>query len=62
MSLSIGYVGSRATHLPGFLDANLVGQAPHGLRSFNITNADGSSKQITVPYYLGPLPTDLSCL
>jgi hypothetical protein len=52
MSLSIGYVGSRATHLPVFLDANLVGQTPHGLRSFNITNADGSSKQITVPYYL----------
>ncbi len=52
MSLSLGYVGSRATHLPVFLDANLVGQSPHGLRTFNVTNAAGIVKQITVPYYL----------
>jgi hypothetical protein len=52
ISLSIGYVGSRAVDLPVFLDANLVGQTPHGLRSFNITNPNGTVKLVTVPYYL----------
>ena len=52
MTLSLGYVGSRATHLPVFLDANLVGQTPHGQRSFNVTDKQGNAKQITVPYYL----------
>jgi hypothetical protein len=51
-SLSIGYVGTRALHLPVFLDANLVGQTPHGIRTYNVTNADGSTRQLTVPYYL----------
>ncbi len=51
LTLSVGYVGTRATHLPVFLDANLVGQTPHGLRTFNLTDTAGT-KQITVPYYL----------
>ena len=52
LSLSVGYVGSRALRLPVFLDANLVGQTPHGLRSFNITYPNGTTSLVTVPYYL----------
>ncbi len=52
MSLSVGYVGSRALRLPVFLDANLVGQTPHGVRSFNVTQPNGTTKLVTVPYYL----------
>jgi Carboxypeptidase regulatory-like domain/TonB dependent receptor len=52
MSLSVGYVGSRALRLPVFLDANLVGQTPHGTRSFNVTYPNGTTKLVTVPYYL----------
>jgi hypothetical protein len=52
MSLSLSWVGSRAQRLPVFLDANLVGQTKHGVRSFNITQSDGTVKLVTVPYYL----------
>jgi hypothetical protein len=52
MSLSVGYVGSHALRLPVFLDANLVGQTPHGTRAFNITYPNGVTKLVTVPYYL----------
>lgn len=51
-SLSVGYVGSRALHLPVFLDANLVGQTPHGIRTYNVTDANGATRLMTVPYYL----------
>ncbi len=50
-SLSIGFVGSRGLRLPVFMDANLVGQTPHGLRSFNVTDK-GTTNLVTVPYYL----------
>ena len=53
MSLSVGYVGTRAMRLPVFLDANLVGQTPHGEASYNVVNASGNFvKQLTVPVYL----------
>jgi len=52
LTLSLGYVGSRALHLPVFLDANLVGQKPSGIRTYNVTDANGNTKQMTVPYYL----------
>lgn len=52
MSLQVGYVGSHALRLPVFLDANLVGQTPHGTRAFNITYPNGTTKLVTVPYYL----------
>jgi len=52
MSLQIGYVGSHALRLPVFLDANLVGQTPHGTRAFNIAYPNGTTKLVTVPYYL----------
>jgi Carboxypeptidase regulatory-like domain/TonB dependent receptor len=52
VTLTIGYVGSRALRLPVFLDANLVGQTPHGMHSFNVTNKNGTTSMITVPYYL----------
>jgi len=56
LSLSIGYVGTRGMRLPVFLDAQLVGQTPHGERSYNVLNSSGSLvKQLTVPVYL---PTD----
>jgi hypothetical protein len=52
LSLSVGYVGSRALRLPVFVDANLVGQTPHGVRSFNVTHPNGTTSLLTVPYYL----------
>ncbi len=56
MSLSVGYVGTRGMRLPVFVDANLIGQKPSGVRSYNVLSASGSLvKQITVPVYR---PTD----
>ena len=56
VSLAVGYVGSRALRLPVFLDANLIGQTPHGIRTYNIATAAGptgtNTGQITVPVYL----------
>ena len=52
MSLSIGYVGTRGMRLPVFIDANLVGQTPHGSKSYNVIDASGHLiKQLTVPVY-----------
>jgi hypothetical protein len=53
MSLTLGYVGTRGMRLPVFVDANLIGQTPHGLRSYNVLDASNNLiKQITVPVYL----------
>jgi hypothetical protein len=53
ISLSVGYVGTRALRLPVFLDANLVGQTPHGSATYNIQDASNNVlSQITVPVYL----------
>jgi hypothetical protein len=53
MSLSVGYVGTRALRLPVFIDANLVGQTPHGLATYNVQDASNNiTSQITVPVYL----------
>jgi hypothetical protein len=53
MSISVGYVGTRGMRLPVFLDANLVGQTPHGVKSYNILDANNNLvKQLTVPVYL----------
>ena len=52
MSLSIGYVGTRGMRLPVFIDANLLGQKPSGVRSYNVLDASGNLvKQLTVPVY-----------
>ena len=56
MSLSVGYVGTRGMRLPVFIDANLLGQTPHGLRTYNVQDINNTvTKQLTVPVYL---PTD----
>jgi hypothetical protein len=56
LSLSIGYIGTRGMRLPVFLDSQLIGQTPHGIKSYNVLDANGSLiKQMTVPVYL---PTD----
>ena len=53
MSLSVGYVGTRGMRLPIFIDANLLGQTPHGLRSYNVLDGSGAVvRQLTVPVYL----------
>ena len=53
MSLAVGYVGTRALRLPVFLDANLVGQTPHGMPTYNVQDASNNiTSQITVPVYL----------
>jgi hypothetical protein len=56
MSLSLGYVGTRGMRLPVFVDSNLIGVKPSGLRSYDVLDASGNLlKQLTVPVYL---PTD----
>ena len=56
MSVSVGYVGTRGMRLPVFVDANLLGQPPHGLRTYNVQDINNNViKQLTVPVYL---PTD----
>ena len=53
MSLSVGYVGTRALRLPVFVDANLIGQTPHGTRTYDVLNAQNAIiKTLTVPVYL----------
>jgi hypothetical protein len=55
IALSVGYVGTRGMRLPIFVDANLVGQTPHGLRTYNVLDATanhGIVSQLTVPVYL----------
>jgi hypothetical protein len=53
MSLSVGYVGTRALRLPVFVDSNLIGRTPSGIHSYNVLNASGAVlKQLTVPVYL----------
>jgi hypothetical protein len=53
LSLTLGYVGTRGMRLPVFLDANLIGQTPHGQRSYNVLDANNNLiKQLTVPVYL----------
>jgi hypothetical protein len=52
MSLSIGYVGTRGMRLPVFIDANLLGQKPSGIRSYNVLDSSSTLvKQLTVPVY-----------
>jgi hypothetical protein len=56
MSLSVGYVGTRGMRLPFFVDANLVGQTPHGVKTYAVQDANNNvTRLITVPVYL---PTD----
>jgi hypothetical protein len=53
MSLSVGYVATRGMRLPVFVDANLLGQTPHGLRTYNVQDINNNvTKQLTVPVYL----------
>ena len=53
MSLSVGYVGTRGMRLPVFVDANLVGQTPHGSRTYNVLDTSAHVvQQLTVPVYL----------
>jgi hypothetical protein len=56
LSLQIGYVGTRGMRLPVFLDANLVGQTPHGQGYYLVQDANNHiTKTIDVQVYL---PTD----
>jgi hypothetical protein len=52
VTMSVGYVGSRALRLPVFVDANLIGQTPHGLRTYSVTNSAGAVSALTEPFYL----------
>lgn len=55
LSLMVGYVGTRGMRLPVFVDANLVGQKPSGLRTYNVlsgvNNTGTVTRQLTVPVY-----------
>ena len=56
ISLSVGYVGTRGMRLPVFVDAQLIGQKPSGIKTYNQVDANGNLvQQMTVPVYL---PTD----
>jgi len=53
MSLQVGYVGTRGMRLPVFIDANLVGQTPHGTKSYAVQDANNNLiETLTVPVYL----------
>jgi hypothetical protein len=53
LSLQVGYVGTRGMRLPVFLDANLVGQTPHGQGYYLVQDAHNNvTKTIDVPVYL----------
>jgi hypothetical protein len=53
MSVQVGYVGTRGMRLPVFVDANLLGQTPHGLSTYTVQDANKNvTKTITVPVYL----------
>ena len=49
MSLGVGYVGSRALRLPYFVDANLIGQTPSGLRSYNVLDSSAAISSSNSP-------------
>lgn len=52
MSLSLGWVATRGMRLPVFLDANLIGQTPSGVRTYDVLNAANAVTQVlTVPVY-----------
>jgi len=56
MSLTVGYVGTRGMRLPVFVDSNLIGQKPSGVRTYDLlsgpNNTGTLTKQLTVPVYL----------
>jgi hypothetical protein len=52
LALQVGYLGTRALRLPVFVDANLLGQTPHGLRTYAVTNYQGQTSSLTEPFYL----------
>ena len=53
MSVALTYVGTRALRLPVFLDANLIGQTPHGERTYDVLSSSGAVvSALTVPVYL----------
>ncbi|HEY4358669.1 MAG TPA: carboxypeptidase regulatory-like domain-containing protein, partial [Acidobacteriaceae bacterium] len=53
MSLSVGYVGTRGMRLPVFVDANLIGQTPHGRKTYAVQDANNNvTSVLTVPVYL----------
>jgi hypothetical protein len=53
LSLQIGYMGTRGMRLPVFLDANLVGQTPHGQGYYLVQDAHNNvTETIDVPVYL----------
>ena len=53
MSVSVGYVGTRGMRLPVFVDANLIGQTPHGIKTYAVQDANNNIIQtLTVPVYL----------
>jgi hypothetical protein len=56
MSLSLGWVATRGMRLPYFIDSNLLGQTPHGVRTYAVEDANNNvTSSLTVPVYL---PTD----
>lgn len=53
MTLSVGYVGTRGMRLPVFVDSNLIGQTPHGVKTYAVQDANNNvTKVLTVPVYL----------
>jgi hypothetical protein len=53
MSLQVGYVGTRGMRLPVFVDANLIGKTPSGVKSYAVQDANNNvTSVLTVPVYL----------
>ncbi len=60
LSLSLGYVGTRGMRLPVFIDSQLVGQKPSGIKTYNVLDANGNMVKQTdgsrLPAHRPPLP------
>jgi hypothetical protein len=56
MTLSLGYVGSRALHLPIFIDTNVAPAT--GTRTYNLYNGSGTQTgSFTLPFYTSRITT-----
>ena len=56
MTLSLGYVGSRALHLPIFIDTNVAPAT--GTRTYNLYNGSGTQTgTVTLPFYTSRITT-----
>ncbi len=60
LSLQVGYVGTRGMRLPVFVDANLIGQTPHGIPCLQCADLGRGRRDADQATYGPGLPADRS--